>query len=233
MNTPSCARFSTHLPRSHFHKHRLHISPLSRQLVSPRNSSHFGLPRFARRPRPLLLGREALRLSWMPTIPFLTVFSSSEKKMADQKEFPDQRTNEEWRAVLTKEQFHILRNKGTEPAGSGKYNKHSPASGVYECAGCGAPLYKASHKFSSGCGWPAYFDSIPGAVTRKEDRSFGMSRTEIMCSNCGGHLGHVFKGEGYPTPTDERHCVNSISLRFTESEAKASAKEVEMEGGSK
>ena len=89
-----------------------------------------------------------------------------------------------------------------------------PASGVYTCAACSVPLYKATHKFKSGCGWPAYFDSIPGAVTRHTDRTFGMARTEIVCSNCGGHLGHVFKGEGYPTPTDERHCVNSISLTF-------------------
>ncbi|KAL1960338.1 hypothetical protein VTO42DRAFT_8298 [Malbranchea cinnamomea] len=135
-------------------------------------------------------------------------------------EYPDKRTEEEWRAVLTPDQFRILRQKGTEPPGTGKYNKHAPTTGIYECAGCGAPLYKASHKFDSGCGWPAYFDSLPGAVTRHEDRSFGMVRTEIVCSNCGGHLGHVFKGEGYPTPTDERHCVNSISLRFTEDESK-------------
>lgn len=89
-----------------------------------------------------------------------------------------------------------------------------PEEGVYACAACNAPLYKATHKFKSGCGWPAYFDSIPGAVKRHTDRSFGMSRTEIVCSNCGGHLGHVFKGEGYATPTDERHCVNSVSLKF-------------------
>lgn len=89
-----------------------------------------------------------------------------------------------------------------------------PSDGVYGCAGCGAPLYKANHKFKSGCGWPAYFDNIPGAVTRHTDRTFGMARTEIACSKCGGHLGHVFKGEGYPTPTDERHCVNSVSLKF-------------------
>jgi peptide-methionine (R)-S-oxide reductase len=114
------------------------------------------------------------------------------------------------------EQFRILREKGTEPPGSGVYDKHYPSEGVYACAGCGAPLYKADHKFKSGCGWPAYFDSLPGAVTRHTDRSFGMARTEIVCSNCGGHLGHVFKGEGYPTPTDERHCVNSISLKFHE-----------------
>lgn len=103
----------------------------------------------------------------------------------------------------------------------GKYDSHYPSEGVYTCAGCDAPLYKASHKFKSGCGWPAYFDSIPGAVKRFEDNSLGMQRTEIVCSNCGGHLGHVFKGEGYPTPTDERHCVNSISLKFTEDETKA------------
>jgi peptide-methionine (R)-S-oxide reductase len=106
---------------------------------------------------------------------------------------------------------------------------------VYTCAGCDAPLYKATHKFSSGCGWPAYFDSIPGAVVRHEDRTLGMERTEIVCANCGGHLGHVFKGEGYATPTDERHCVNSVSLSFREEEegAKEGAKEGEGKGGSK
>ncbi|KAK3998349.1 Mss4-like protein [Cladorrhinum sp. PSN332] len=155
--------------------------------------------------------------SSMPSIPFFGSFfgSSASNNMASH---PDQRTPDEWRAVLSKEQFRILREKGTEPPGSGAYDKHNPSAGVYTCAGCNAPLYKASHKFSSGCGWPAYFDSIPGAVTRHEDRAFGMLRTEIVCSNCGGHLGHVFKGEGFPTPTDERHCVNSVSLKFTEDE---------------
>jgi peptide-methionine (R)-S-oxide reductase len=150
----------------------------------------------------------------MPTIPFFgSLFSSSSSntKMS----FPDERSPDEWRAVLNKEQFRILREKGTEPPGSGKYDKHYPKDGVYTCAGCDTPLYKATHKFSSGCGWPAYFDSIPGAVTRHEDRTLGMSRTEIVCSNCGGHLGHVFKGEGFDTPTDERHCVNSVSLNFS------------------
>lgn len=85
-----------------------------------------------------------------------------------------------------------------------------PSEGVYTCAGCEAPLYKANHKFKSGCGWPAFFDAVPGAVTRHTDRTFGMERTEIVCSNCGGHLGHVFKGEGYDTPTDERACVRPI-----------------------
>jgi peptide-methionine (R)-S-oxide reductase len=113
------------------------------------------------------------------------------------------------------EQFRVLREKGTEAPFTGKYDKHLPEAGVYTCAGCDAPLYTATHKFKSGCGWPAYFDSIPGAVTRHTDRTFGMSRTEIVCSNCGGHLGHVFKGEGYATPTDERHCVNSVSLKFS------------------
>uniref|UniRef100_A0A093VLX1 Peptide-methionine (R)-S-oxide reductase n=1 Tax=Talaromyces marneffei PM1 TaxID=1077442 RepID=A0A093VLX1_TALMA len=133
--------------------------------------------------------------------------------------YPDQRTDEEWRAVLSPEQFRIIRQKGTEPPGSGKFDSHYPSTGVYNCAACDAPLYKADTKFKSGCGWPAYFDSVPGAVTRHTDRAFGMERTEIVCSNCGGHLGHVFKGEGYPTPTDERHCVNSISLKFSEDES--------------
>jgi peptide-methionine (R)-S-oxide reductase len=113
------------------------------------------------------------------------------------------------------EQFRVLREKDTEAPFTGKYDKHMPEEGVYTCAACDAPLYKANHKFKSGCGWPAYFDSIPGAVARHTDRSLGRARTEIVCSNCGGHLGHVFKGEGYATPTDERHCVNSVSLKFS------------------
>ncbi|PGH29333.1 methionine-R-sulfoxide reductase [[Emmonsia] crescens] len=207
------------------HRRTLHstaaLSYLSRQLV-PNNTTPLppDLPRFARARRPSLTGPKTIPLSSMLKIPFLSAWFSSSNKNTDNMEFPDKRTDEEWQAVLTQEQFRILRNKGTEPPGSGKYDKHAPSSGLYKCAGCSAPLYKASHKFSSGCGWPAYFDSIPGAVTRKEDRSFGMSRLEILCSNCGGHLGHVFKGEGYRTPTDERHCVNSISLRFTEDEGK-------------
>ena len=116
--------------------------------------------------------------------------------------------------ISSSEQFRVLREKGTEAPFTGEYDKHQPETGVYTCAGCNTPLYKANHKFKSGCGWPAYFDSIPGAVTRHTDSTFGMSRTEIVCTNCGGHLGHVFKGEGYNTPTDERHCVNSVSLKF-------------------
>ncbi|KAG6129166.1 hypothetical protein E4U38_005279 [Claviceps purpurea] len=153
----------------------------------------------------------------MSGIPFLGALfgSSSSSPKSSAMTYPDQRSDTEWQAVLNKEQFRILRQKGTEAPGSGTYDKHYPKEGVYTCAGCHAPLYKANHKFKSGCGWPAYFDSIPGAVKRHEDRAFGMLRTEIVCSNCGGHLGHVFKGEGYSTPTDERHCVNSVSLKFS------------------
>ncbi|RMZ91300.1 hypothetical protein DV736_g1453, partial [Chaetothyriales sp. CBS 134916] len=152
----------------------------------------------------------------LPTLPFLgslSFFSSAKPNMATS--YPDNRSEQEWQAVLNKEQFRILRQKGTELAFSGEYDKHYPDTGVYTCAGCNAPLYKADHKFKSGCGWPAYFDSIPGAVTRHTDNSLGTTRTEIVCTNCGGHLGHVFKGEGFSTPTDERHCVNSISLKFS------------------
>lgn len=158
------------------------------------------------------INRNTLRS--MPTIPFFgSLFSST--PASSKMSYPDERSKDEWQAVLNKEQFRILREKGTEAPGSGEYYKHHPDQGVYTCAGCKAPLYKANHKFKSSCGWPAYFDSIPGAVTRHEDKTFGMARTEIVCTNCGGHLGHVFKGEGYDTPTDERHCVNSVSLKFS------------------
>ncbi|KAF7309084.1 Peptide-methionine (R)-S-oxide reductase [Mycena kentingensis (nom. inval.)] len=124
-----------------------------------------------------------------------------------------QKSEEEWRAVLSKEQFRVIRQKGTERAGSGAYEKLKD-EGTYNCAACNTPLYKSTAKFDSGCGWPAFFDAIPGAVTRHVDVSWGMQRIEIVCTACGGHLGHVFKGEKFPTPTDERHCVNSVSLTF-------------------
>ncbi|EOA22814.1 hypothetical protein CARUB_v10003532mg [Capsella rubella] len=123
-----------------------------------------------------------------------------------------QKGDEEWRAVLSPEQFRILRQKGTEYPGTGEYVNFDK-EGIYGCAGCKAPLYKSTTKFNAGCGWPAFFDAIPGAITRTVDADG--RRTEINCAACGGHLGHVFKGEGFGTPTDERHCVNSVSLKFT------------------
>ncbi|KZT27734.1 SelR-domain-containing protein [Neolentinus lepideus HHB14362 ss-1] len=144
---------------------------------------------------------------------FKTGASQSSRNMSDSATFAKGKPEDEWRAVLSPQQFRVLRQKGTEPAHTGQYDKFK-AQGVYECAGCGTPLYKSTTKFDSGCGWPAFFDAIPGAINRHDDISLGMVRTEITCAACGGHLGHVFKGEGFPTPTDERHCVNSISLKF-------------------
>ncbi|KAK6945887.1 Peptide methionine sulfoxide reductase MrsB domain [Dillenia turbinata] len=122
-----------------------------------------------------------------------------------------QKSEEEWRVILSPEQYNILRQKGTEYPGTGEYDKFYE-EGVYNCAGCGTPLYKSTTKFNSGCGWPAFYEGLPGAINRSPDPD-GM-RVEITCGACGGHLGHVFKGEGFPTPTNERHCVNSISLKF-------------------
>lgn len=118
-----------------------------------------------------------------------------------------------WKEILTPEEYAVLRGKGTERAGVGEYNKLYD-EGVYVCRACGNPLYTSETKFNSGCGWPAYYDHIPGAVERIEDNAYGMKRVEIVCAKCHGHLGHVFEGEGFPTPTNERHCVNSISTRF-------------------
>ena len=152
-----------------------------------------------------------------------SLFSSSAPSESNDKmsssNLPRGKPESEWRAQLSPEQFRILRQKGTEMAGTGKYDKHYD-EGVYTCAGCDTPLYKSTTKFKSGCGWPAFFDAIPGAVERHVDSTWGMKRIEITCAACGGHLGHVFEGEGFSTPTDERHCVNSVSLNFSTGDEK-------------
>ncbi|EAZ63580.2 hypothetical protein PICST_51697 [Scheffersomyces stipitis CBS 6054] len=131
------------------------------------------------------------------------------------------KTDEEWRAILSPAQFKVLRRSATEAPYTGEYTS-TPASetGYYECAGCQQPLYKASTKFIAHCGWPAFYEAIPGSITVHRDTTAGMVREEMRCSNCDGHLGHIFRGEGYKTPTDERHCVNSISLKLNTGESK-------------
>ena len=131
--------------------------------------------------------------------------------------FGDKNTPEsEWKNRLTAQEYHVLRQKGTEAPGTGEYNnlKAPPEGGVFVCRACNAPLYDSNTKFNSGCGWPAFYDELPGTVDRHVDMSMGMKRVEITCTNCGGHLGHVFEGEGFNTPTDQRHCVNSLSIKF-------------------
>lgn len=128
------------------------------------------------------------------------------------KDYPVKKTDAEWKKQLTEEEYRILREKGTERAFTGEY-WDTKDDGVYKCAGCAQELFSSEHKFESGSGWPSYYTPIAdGRVETETDRAYGMVRTEIVCSRCGGHLGHVF--EDGPKPTGLRYCVNSKSLDF-------------------
>ena len=133
--------------------------------------------------------------------------------MSDSKNFPVSKSEADWKKLLKPDEFHILREKGTELPFSGKYNNHFE-KGVYKCKGCNAPLYRSENKFDSHCGWPSYDMAIPGAIEYIKDSSHGMQRIEIVCAQCGGHQGHVFN-DG-PTLSGKRYCVNSASIKFSE-----------------
>ncbi|MDX8054869.1 peptide-methionine (R)-S-oxide reductase MsrB [Lentzea sp. BCCO 10_0798] len=128
------------------------------------------------------------------------------------------RSEEEWRAQLNPAEFAVLRQAGTERPWTGEYTE-TKTEGVYECRACGAELFRSDTKFDSHCGWPSFFSPLAGdSVILREDRALGMKRVEVLCATCHSHLGHVFEGEGYPTPTDQRYCINSVSLKLVPSE---------------
>ena len=126
------------------------------------------------------------------------------------------KTDTEWKQLLTPEQYHILREAGTENSNGEAYKefKHQ-GKGTYHCAACGALLFSSNEKFDSGCGWPSFYDPAKAQnVETRIDTSMGVPRTEVRCAKCGGHLGHVFVGEGFKTPTDKRYCINGGGLKF-------------------
>ena len=122
-----------------------------------------------------------------------------------------QKTDDEWRQTLTPEQFDVLRKHGTERSGSSPLNQEK-REGVFKCAGCGQPLFSSGTKFESGTGWPSFWEPLDAALGTSSDRSLFMTRTEVHCASCGGHLGHVFP-DG-PRPTGKRYCMNGVALEF-------------------
>ena len=146
-----------------------------------------------------------------------SAIAQSQKKNSTSKE-KVVKSEQEWKQILTPEQYHILREKGTERAFTGRYWKNKE-DGTYVCAGCGQELFDSKTKFDSGTGWPSFWDAIEKSkVELKDDFSYGMHRLEVVCSRCGGHLGHVFP-DG-PRPTGLRYCINSASLEFKKEESK-------------
>lgn len=134
-------------------------------------------------------------------------------------------TDSEWRERLTPEEYHVLREAGTERAFTGEYTD-TKTQGVYHCRACGAALFKSQAKFESDCGWPSFYQPSDGdAVVLLEDNSLGRIRTEVRCANCDSHLGHVFEGEGYEVPTDQRWCINSVSLTLEPADGGAASQD--------
>lgn len=132
----------------------------------------------------------------------------------DGSSYPVIRSEDEWRELLGAKAYHVLREAGTEAPFVGEYTD-TTTEGVYTCRACDAELFRSDTKFDSHCGWPSFFAPLAGdAVIYLDDTSLGYLRTEVRCATCGGHLGHVFAGEGYPTPTDQRYCINSIAVRL-------------------
>jgi len=126
------------------------------------------------------------------------------------------KTDEEWRAELSPAEYAVLRQAATERPYTGEYTDNHRV-GVYSCRACGAELFRSAEKFDSHCGWPSFFSPLAGdRIIERADVSLGMRRVEVLCATCHSHLGHVFEGEGYGTPTDLRYCINSISLKFAE-----------------
>jgi len=133
---------------------------------------------------------------------------------ARQPTYPKARTDEQWRESLSPQEYQVLRLAGTERAHTGEYTDTHEV-GVYSCRACGTELFRSEQKFDSHCGWPSFYSALAGdRIEEIEDRSSGSVRTEVRCAACGSHMGHVFAGEGYGTPTDLRYCINSISMRF-------------------
>ncbi len=126
------------------------------------------------------------------------------------------KSDEDWRRLLSPEQYRILRQAGTEAPYSSVYKEFKKqGEGSYHCAGCNTLLFSSKQKFDSGCGWPSFYDPAKaGNVVTKRDESLGMVRIEVLCAKCDGHLGHVFEGEGFNTPTDKRYCINGVGLKF-------------------
>jgi peptide-methionine (R)-S-oxide reductase len=146
----------------------------------------------------------------------LTIACQSQQEQSSRKtknmNYKVQKSESEWQTELTPAQFNVLRLKGTEPPRTGEYELHFE-KGTYACAGCGTKLFESNSKYESHCGWPSFDDAIQGTVEYKKDNTLGMIRTEILCANCGGHLGHIFD-DGPQETTGKRYCVNSLSLEF-------------------